>query len=104
MCIMKDVSSCVAGARLPRHFLNSDYLHEAGKKTYRHTNTGLKIGSHSHWKTGGIQMRTSLLGRRARAASTMPLSRPSGRRREIGIEDIVNLRAEEVNVRKKGKG
>ena len=60
-------------------------------------------GSHSHRKTGGIQMRTSLLGRRARAASTMPLSRPSGRR-EIDIEDIVNLRAEEVNVRKKGKG
>ena len=43
---MKDVSSCVAGARLPRHFLNTDYLHEAGKKTYRHTITGLKIGSH----------------------------------------------------------
>ena len=32
----------------------------------------------------------------------MPLSRPSGRR-EIEIEDIGNLKAEEVNVRKKGK-
>ena len=58
-----------------------------------------RIGSHR--KTGGIQMPTSLLGRRA--ASTMPLSRPSGRGK-IEIEDIVNLGAGEVNVRKKGKG